>query len=40
MLGGVNVIKGKVREHDLLAIPYYAWDNRKGGEMAVWLKEE
>ena len=40
MLGGVNVIKGKVREHDLLAIPYYAWDNREGGEMAVWLKEE
>lgn len=21
------------------AIPYYAWDNRKPGEMAVWLKE-
>jgi len=40
MLGGVTVLKGKVRGLDLLAIPYYAWDNREGGEMAVWLKEE
>jgi len=39
MLGGVTVIRGKVGEHDLLAVPYYAWDNRAGGEMAVWLKE-
>jgi DUF1680 family protein len=40
MLGGIMVLMGKVPEHDLLAIPYYAWDNREGGEMAVWLKEE
>lgn len=40
MLGGVTVIKARLRQHDLLAIPYYAWDNRQGGEMAVWLKEE
>ena len=39
MLGGVTVIKGKVGRHDLLAVPYYAWDNRQSGEMAVWLKE-
>jgi DUF1680 family protein len=39
LLNGVTVIKGKAGEHELLAIPYYAWDNREGGEMAVWLKE-
>jgi DUF1680 family protein len=36
MLGGVNVIKG---DDGLLAIPYYAWDHREPGEMAVWLPE-
>ena len=40
LLGGVTVIKGKAGKHDLLAVPYYAWDNREGGEMAVWLREE
>ena len=25
---------------NLTAIPYYAWDNRTAGEMAVWLPEE
>jgi len=50
MLGGVTVITGKATAReagsktlpsvDLLAIPYYAWDNRAGGEMAVWLPEE
>lgn len=49
MLGGVTVITGKavarsagsdeLKPVDLLAIPYYAWDNRGGGEMAVWLPE-
>jgi len=24
---------------DLTAIPYYAWDNRNGGRMRVWLRE-
>lgn len=24
---------------DLRAVPYYAWDNRDAGEMAVWLRE-
>lgn len=50
LLGGVTVISGKaamrmVDSHermpvDLLAIPYYAWDNREGGAMAVWLAED
>ncbi len=35
LLGGVNVIKGK----SITLVPYYAWDNRAAGEMAVWLKE-
>ena len=47
LLGGVTVLTGKANSRvagsdklkpvDLLAIPYYAWDNRTGGEMAVWL---
>jgi hypothetical protein len=50
LLGGVTVIAGRaaarqagcdeLRSMDLLAIPYYAWDNRQGGEMAVWLPED
>ena len=49
LLGGVTVLKGKAHariaganrlaEADLLAVPYYAWDNRGAGEMAVWLAE-
>lgn len=33
LLGGVNVIENK----KLKAIPYYAWSNRGGGKMKVWL---
>jgi hypothetical protein len=33
LLGGVEVIKG---EH-VTAVPYYAWNNRGKGEMAVWI---
>jgi DUF1680 family protein len=50
LLGGVTVITGKAvarqadseesKDVDLVAIPYYAWDNREGGEMAVWLPED
>jgi len=50
LLGGVTVITGKAMARtagsekltpvDLLAVPYYAWDNRGGGEMAVWLPED
>lgn len=33
LLGGVEVIRG---EH-VVAVPYYAWNNRGKGEMAVWM---
>ncbi len=35
LLGGVTILAGK----SLTAVPYYAWDNRTSGEMAVWLNE-
>jgi hypothetical protein len=35
LLGGVTVIKAG----SLAAVPYYAWDNREPGEMAVWIPE-
>ncbi|MCX6549939.1 MAG: glycoside hydrolase family 127 protein [Acidobacteria bacterium] len=47
LLGGVQVITGTARVVDaagaaprdvpMLAIPYYAWNNRGRGEMAVWI---
>ncbi len=37
LLGGVHAIKG---DGELLAVPYYAWDHREPGEMAVWLLEK
>jgi DUF1680 family protein len=50
LLGGVSVIKGKALARmkadapaqpvDFTAIPYFAWDNREAGEMAVWLAED
>jgi DUF1680 family protein len=52
LLGGVVVVKGEAlavsRAEDKLttkktaftAIPYFAWDNRKAGQMIVWLAEE
>ena len=33
LLGGIEVITGD----GLTAVPYYAWNNRGKGEMAVWL---
>ena len=49
LLGGVTVVSGTAVERsaqknqhkdvDLQAIPYCAWDNREGGEMAVWIAE-
>ncbi len=44
LLGGVSVIQG-IGERDgftipVTLIPYYAWANRDGGEMAVWLLSE
>ena len=42
LLGGVTLLRGTVssekgRERRLTAAPCYAWSNRGGGEMAVWL---
>jgi len=49
LLGGVTVVKAKARtvpsggkketDVDVLAIPYYAWDHRQAGPMAVWAIE-
>jgi uncharacterized protein len=33
LLHGVTLLKGRTK-----AIPYFAWDNRDDGDMAVWLK--
>lgn len=49
LLGGVTVITGQAqaRRDDgrmesvaLTAVPYYAWNHRGAGEMAVWLVED
>jgi len=37
LLNGVHVITGKVGDRTITAIPYYAWNNRGKGEMAVWV---
>jgi len=37
MLNGVEVITGKVGDRTVTAIPYYVWNNRGKGEMAVWV---
>jgi DUF1680 family protein len=37
VLGGVEVITGNVGGRAVTAIPYYAWNNRGKGEMAVWI---
>ncbi|MFP4661346.1 MAG: glycoside hydrolase family 127 protein [Halanaerobiales bacterium] len=29
----------KLKAHEIIAIPYYAWDNRETGEMLVWLNK-
>jgi DUF1680 family protein len=38
-LNGVEVISGD-GSRPFVAIPYYAWNNRGQGEMAVWIKEK
>jgi len=41
LLGGVTVIKGTARDgREITAIPYYAWDHREPGEMAVWVRQD
>jgi hypothetical protein len=49
LLAGVTVIEGKAlakplhgakaKQVKFMAVPYYAWDNRAPGPMAVWLAE-
>src|SRR5207245_10377688 len=33
LLGGVEVVTG----NGVVAVPYFAWNNRGKGEMAVWI---
>jgi DUF1680 family protein len=45
LLGGVEVLKGEALDKgakpvQFTAVPYYAWDNRVPGQMAVWLPED
>src|SRR5207248_188211 len=37
LLGGVEIVKGQGRQGPLTFVPYYAWNNRGVGEMAVWV---
>jgi DUF1680 family protein len=37
LLNGVELITGKVGDRTITAVPYYAWNNRGKGEMAVWV---
>jgi len=39
LLNGVEVISG-AGSRAFMAIPYYAWNNRGQGEMAVWIREK
>jgi len=38
LLDGVIILKADSKEKKLTAIPYYAWANRKPGEMLVWFR--
>ena len=41
LLGGIMVLKCKNADgRELTAIPYYAWDHREAGPMAVWVRQE
>jgi len=41
LLGGIMVLKCKNADgRELTAIPYYAWDHREPGAMAVWVRQE
>lgn len=41
LLGGVMVIKCKNADgRELTAVPYFAWDSREPGKMAVWVRQE
>jgi uncharacterized protein len=41
LLGGLMVIRGvDAAGRPILAVPYYAWDHRAAGPMAVWVLQE
>ena len=41
LLGRVVVIRGKDRKgRTVTAVPYYSWDNREPGPMAVWVRQD
>lgn len=41
LLGGVSVIQADDRRgRRVTAVPYYAWDHRAPGEMAVWVRQD
>jgi DUF1680 family protein len=35
-----SISKEKFKSIKITAIPYYAWDNRKSGQMRVWFRYE
>ncbi|RPH93363.1 MAG: glycoside hydrolase family 127 protein, partial [Calditrichaeota bacterium] len=42
LLSGLTIIKGeafknRITPQEIVAVPYYAWNHRGSGEMAVWL---
>jgi uncharacterized protein len=37
LLNGIETITFKSGDRAVTAIPYYAWNNRGKGEMAVWI---
>lgn len=37
LLNGVDVIRAALDGRTITAVPYYAWNNRGRGEMAVWV---
>jgi hypothetical protein len=44
LLGGITVLEGKGLDDKrnpiaLTAVPYYAWQNRERGAMAVWIPQ-
>jgi uncharacterized protein len=41
LLGGMTVVRGVAADgREVMAVPYYAWDHRAPGEMAVWVRQE
>jgi uncharacterized protein len=41
LLGGVTVVQAVAADgRKVTAVPYYSWDHRAPGEMAVWVRQE